>query len=139
MSIWGKIFGSQNAIDKTIDGFYKGTDALVFTDEEKSEFIIKILKAYEPFKLIQRILAIIVGVPYVSIWVFCALLYALSVFTDPCFAPDMCKYLQIQATAKEIATLNNQTLGQPFSIIMGLYFFGGALEGGLRARNSKKT
>jgi len=61
-NIFGKLFGS----DKVIDGAMRGIDALVFTDEEKAkmsvtkgELKVKLLSAYEPFKLAQRYLALI--------------------------------------------------------------------------------
>lgn len=36
MSFWGKMFGTDNAINSTIDAVKNGLDALVYTDEEKA-------------------------------------------------------------------------------------------------------
>jgi hypothetical protein len=36
MSFWGKIFGTENAINTTISAVKDGLDALVYTDEEKA-------------------------------------------------------------------------------------------------------
>lgn len=36
MSFWGKLFGTEKALDAAIDGVSKGLDALVYTDEEKA-------------------------------------------------------------------------------------------------------
>lgn len=36
MSFWGKVFGTDVAIEKTIDSVSKGLDALVYTEEEKA-------------------------------------------------------------------------------------------------------
>ena len=37
MSLWGRIFGTDEAISKTIDVVSSGLDALVYTDEEKAQ------------------------------------------------------------------------------------------------------
>lgn len=61
----GKLFGSKDVVD----GAMKGIDALVFTDEEKSNQKLAFLKAYEPFKIAQRLLAVIFCIPYALAWI----------------------------------------------------------------------
>jgi len=51
MGLLGKIFGSDDAISKAADGIYNGVDKAFYTDEEKAEGFLSLLKAYEPFKL----------------------------------------------------------------------------------------
>lgn len=65
MSIWSSIFSSGDTISKTTDAIIATGDKLVYTDEEKAdmkfklkEFHIKMLEAYHPFKLTQRLLAL---------------------------------------------------------------------------------
>lgn len=133
MGLLGKIFGSDDVISKTADGIYKAGDALVFTPEERAKHHLDLLKAYEPFKLIQRILASLVTVSYISIWILSALIYTISIFFDPCITEEICTFGQLQTVSKELASMNNDTLGTPFAIIMGLYFSGGMLEGAIRS------
>lgn len=64
MSIWTKLFGS----DKVIDSGIKVIDSLILTDEESRELKIKLMQAYEPFKIAQRYFMIIVTVPYMLAW-----------------------------------------------------------------------
>jgi len=50
----GKLFGS----DKVINDVSSGIDKAIFTREEKADYLLKFLKAYEPFRIAQRVLAI---------------------------------------------------------------------------------
>jgi hypothetical protein len=134
MSLFGKIFGTKDVIKKAADGIYNGVDASFFTEEEKAEYRLNLLKAYEPFKLIQRVLATLVTSVYLGVWVLSAILYVISIFFDPCTVEVVCKYVQLQEVSKDLAMMNNTTLGNPFLAIMGLYFAGGMLEGALRSK-----
>ena len=49
----GKIFGSKKVIDAAISGI----DKSIFTREEKADYMLDFLKAYEPFRLAQRWIA----------------------------------------------------------------------------------
>ena len=53
MSLLTRIFGK----DKIVESAINAVDSVVLTDEERTEYFLKMLKAYEPFKLIQRVLA----------------------------------------------------------------------------------
>ncbi len=67
MGLFSKIFGTDSAINKGMDMIANAGDAMVFTDEEKAQQKIALLKAYEPFKLIQRFIVMLFCVPYVSL------------------------------------------------------------------------
>ena len=114
MKILGKIFGS----DKVIDHAASGIDELFFTKEEKAENWINTLKAYEPFKLAQRLIALLVTTVYLFVWIVSAAMFVGSFWVEGTLA-----------ISKELAILNNETLGLPFAIIAGFYFGGGAVEG----------
>ncbi|WP_211828680.1 hypothetical protein [Kistimonas asteriae] len=133
MSLFGRLLGSK----KAVDGIYKGVDALVYTDEEKANYYLRLLKAYEPFKVAQRLTALMVGIPFVLIWILCALMIAISAFLEPCSTDQVCRASILPMRAKELATLNNETLGTPFALIVTFYFAGGAVEGALRAKVGK--
>ncbi len=114
MSVIGKIFGSEKAIEKVSSGI----DKAFFTKEEKSEQWIETLKAYEPFKLAQRLIALLVTSAYLLVWLMCALMMFLGLWFE--------NNIEL---SKQIAEWNNETLGIPFIIIISFYFAGGAAEG----------
>jgi len=59
MNLIGKLFGSDKAISKAVDGVYDGMDKLILTPEERLDNFNKQLSLYEPFKVAQRYLALI--------------------------------------------------------------------------------
>lgn len=106
MSWLGKLFGTEKVINKGVDML----DNAFYTDQEKAEAHIRLLKAYEPFKLAQRFLALIVVPPWALGWFIC---FALS-FTDI----DLTYPIQILEGKLGIAALT----------ILGFYFMGGTLN-----------
>lgn len=106
--ILGKIFGSTKIIDAGISAI----DALVFTDEEKSKAKLALLKAYEPFKIAQRYLALIFSGLF-SLAFFAALILAL--LGEP-YKP---------VTDVVVAF----SLGQIVLAIVAFYFLGGVMSG----------
>lgn len=110
MGLLGKLFGSDKVIGKLTDGIYNGVDALVYTQEEKVENFQKLLKLYEPFKIAQRFLALIFGIPYALAWFITFLLS---------FKFDITFQLQ----------LLSGTMGQIVLAIVAFYFLGGTLAG----------
>ncbi len=106
MGIWSKLFGSNKIIDAGIDGI----DAMVFTDEEKSNAKMQFLKLYEPYKLAQRYLALIYSIPYAIGWL---ITFIASFFTDVA--------LQIELLKGDAFYIN--------IVILSFYFGGGAAEG----------
>lgn len=135
MSFWGKLFGTE----KVIDGAIKGIDKAFYTDEEKAENGIvvmgikeKLLKAYEPYKLAQRFLAMIVTIPYVIVWLVSAGFYAYGMTLEN---PETIK--RMLEASKGLGEMNNDNLGTPFAIVLGWYFTGGVIEGSIRAFKGK--
>ena len=110
MNLLGKLFGSDKAIGKMVDGVYDGLDAVVYTPEEKADNFRKLLKLYEPFKIAQRFLALIFGIPYAVAWLVS---FGMSFFVDITF--------QLQ--------LLSGTMGQIVLAIIAFYFLGGTLSG----------
>jgi len=65
MGIFSNLFSSDSMIEKSTDAIINAGDKLVFTSEEKADMNIKLrelhietLKAYSPFKIAQRVLAV---------------------------------------------------------------------------------
>ena len=109
---WLDIFGG----DKVIDAGISVIDKIVYTEEEKADSAIvktrlkiKLLEAYSAFKVTQRYLAVIFGVPYAISW---QAAFIASFFVD---------------VDKQILILNG-TMGTIVLGIVGFYFFGGVAE-----------
>lgn len=135
MSLWGTLFGSENVIKKAADGIYHGVDKAIYTEEEKAGGFLKLLAAYEPFKLAQRLLALTLAIPFVMVWIAVAGMLVASGFVDPGYGK------QIAEAARTLGELNEDTLGTPVALVMSFYFAGGALEGvasRLRGDSSKR-
>ena len=141
MGVLGRIFGSDQVIEKATDGIYNGIDSVVYTAQEKEEMrqrsldrLEKLLTLYEPFKLMQRFVAALVGIPYITIHLFCAMLFIYGLITG--------EVAETGATFREasasLAAFNNDSLGTPFSLIVGFYFAGGAIEGIVRKYKESK-
>ena len=108
MNLLGKIFGSDKAISKAIDGAYEGMDKLILTPEERLDNFNAQLKLYEPFKLAQRYLALVFCVPYAVGWM---LTFFASFITD--------------TTAQ--SELLSGTIGHIVLAIVAFYFCGGVV------------
>lgn len=114
MGILGKLFGSEKAINS---GF-ELVDKAFYTGEEKAEDSLKakqakiaLLKAYEAFKVVQRLLALCYCIPYVSAW----------------FITFICSFFMDVKEQFEIITHSDIALAN--LIILGFYFGGGFAEG----------
>lgn len=105
MNLLGKLFGS----DKVISAGINGIDSIVYTDQEKAENKLLLLKAYEPFKIAQRFLALIFGVPYALGW-FVTFISSFWIEVDT-----------------QLALLSGD-MGVAVALILGFYFGGGAAE-----------
>jgi len=111
MNIFAKLFGTEKVIGRGMDAI----DSIIYTEEEKakmevvkSKVKIDLLKAYEPFKIAQRLLALLFGIPYAIAWVAT---FTASFFID---------------IAPQIEILGG-TMGQIVLAIIAFYFLGGTL------------
>jgi hypothetical protein len=111
MNLIGKLFGSDKAISKAVDGIYDGLDALVLTPEERLENFNTQLKLYEPFKVAQRLLACIFGIPYSLAWFV-----------------TFCASFVLDDITPQIELLTG-TMGQIVLAIVAFYFVGGVVDG----------
>ena len=111
MSIWTQLFGSDNVVNKVAAGVYDGLDAVVYTAEEKVENRKAFLKLYEPFKIAQRFLALIFGIPYAIAW----FITFLSSFSSNDISPQL--------------ALLSGTMGEIVLAIIAFYFLGGVING----------
>lgn len=133
MGLFARLFGSESVIQKAADGIYNGVDKAIYTQEEKAIGFLNLLKAYEPFKLAQRLLALTVTVPYVAVWLLCAMMLVIAGFVEPAYGK------QLDEAARTLGELNNDTLGMPVALVLSFYFAGGALEGVVDKFRSKQV
>lgn len=112
MSIFTKLLGS----DKIIDAAKNGIDAMFHTEEEKAHHFIKLLAAYEVFKVAQRFCMIIFCVPYALAW---SVTFAMS-----CFNMDIANQL----------LLLSGNISLVVGVIVAFYFGGGAIEGIIKSK-----
>lgn len=123
MALLDKIFGSDKVVSQTTEAI----DKMVYTNEEKAENKIALLAAYEPFKLAQRLIALIVTAVYLFVWLICVAMTCIGYWSD--------KAIEL---AQVIAEWNNELLSMPFILIMSFYFAGGAAEGVLEKFKRRK-
>ena len=106
MGFWSTLFGTGKVVESGLNLI----DNAFYTDQEKAEQKRLLLKAYEPFKIAQRLLAVMFTV------VFLLLVVAnitLSLWFD---VSDQMQFV-------------DEYLSMPMSLIVGFYFAGGAVEG----------
>ena len=105
MNLMGKLLGSEDIINAAISA----GDKMFHTPEEKAEHYLLVMKAYEPFKLAQRYLALIFCVPYAVSWM---LTFIASFVTDITAQSD----------------LLSGTIGHIVLAIVAFYFCGGVVS-----------
>ena len=115
MGLLGKIFGNKKIIDSAISGI----DKMFYTNEEKADYHLSFLKAYEPFKLAQRLIALIVIPTY---------LFVLLVAVGLMIYGSISETELIIKTSKEVISLINENLGWAVIAIIGFYFMGGVVD-----------
>lgn len=125
MSLLANIFSSDKALD-TADNIFNrvadGVDGAIYSKEEQAadklkaaELKIRVLKAFEPFKLAQRLLALML------VGTFC-----INVLMGTAFAVISFWYgAEAQAIVNSIIELCKITLVTPVSIVVGFYFAAG--------------
>ncbi len=109
MSFWGRLFGSQTAIKQGIDSIINTGDMIIFTDEEKATHKLALLKAYEPFKLVQRCIVLLFTIPYVAL--HCVVIMGSLHGYD----------------WQHVGTMINEAFGYPVLAAVGLYLTGGVV------------
>lgn len=111
MSIFTKLFGNDNVVSKAADGIYDGIDKAVYTEEEKIDNRKAFLRLYEPFKVAQRLLALVYSIPYMFAWTVTFIVSFFGIDTT----------YQRELLSGDICTIN--------SYIVGFYFLGGVVNG----------
>ncbi|MDB4261368.1 hypothetical protein N9878_00735 [bacterium] len=108
MGIWSNLFGTENVVNKAVDGIYDGLDAAIYTNEEVARDRKELLSLYEPFKLAQRLIALTFCIPYMAAW---------SVTFFASFKYDVTSQVEM--------LLNPIGPASIIAIIVSFYFYGG--------------
>lgn len=123
-NIFERILGSE----KAIEAIAKGSDKLIFTNQEKSENWLNTLKAYEPFKIAQRLIALLVTAIYLFVFIIAVgLLITHAVKTS-----------DFKVISETLLDWNKETLRDGFTLILGFYFAGGMLNGAIQSARLRR-
>lgn len=117
MGIWTTIFSGGGIASKGLEI----VDEAFHTDQEKGALKLTLLKLYEPYKVIQRLLALTVTIAFVGLHVVYSLVDIVVVLNGG------------ERLMAGLAEDNINTLGEGWSWIMIWYFSGGLVEGGVSA------
>ena len=139
-NILGSLFGNSKVVETMADGIKNGADKMWYTDEEKADFTIqsaetkiKLLEAYHPFKIAQRLLMIFITVPFVLGITLAFLVYSAGAIWPPdvLMVDDVSTAIpsvygeHLKSAGKEMGNLMAEWLGIPFSIAVAFYLGGG--------------
>jgi hypothetical protein len=93
MSFWGKLFGTDEAISKTIDVVSEGLDKLVYTSEEKADaaarertearsMLVKWMEATQGQNLARRLISLAITGVWLSQYVIATAASSIAIFWD---------------------------------------------------------
>lgn len=139
MGLISRIFGTNKAIETGAEML----DKSFYTEQEKANAWGKFLTLYEPFKLIQRLIAFIYLIPFVLFWIVWVCVYYYGFFTidfNTIIIVQEKEYLHQElyfSKLKDLANIIIEVFGYPVLTIVLFMFGGGALEGFARSRINK--
>tara|TARA_R110002020_G_C16210881_1_gene766988 strand:+ start:629 stop:1036 length:408 start_codon:yes stop_codon:yes gene_type:complete len=128
----GKVLGKVFNPEKLGDSLISGIDKAILTKEEKMDYMKEMLVLYQPYKLAQRILAIMFTGIFLLIHFMTAMAHFYLVVTND----------ENVSRVIELYDWNNKLLGYPVLTIIGFYFAGGVFEGiatKVKAKRDKKN
>jgi len=121
--ILAKIFNPK----KLGESIISGVDKAILTNEEKIDYMQKMLTLYEPYKLAQRILAILFSSVFLLIHLLTSIAHFIYVLRDL----DTEKVVSLYS-------YNNDSLGMIVLMVVSFYFAGGVLEGTVKRLKQPK-
>ena len=114
MNLFKQILGTD-----LFDSAVNAVDKLVLTDEEKLDIHLKFLKAYHPFKVTQRLISLIVLIPYAVSFLMSQIIYIVGLIMHSSYIMDGSQFLLENA---------NGTFQNLLLVIVGFYFTGGVIN-----------
>ena len=135
MSIWSTLFSSSKTVGDITSAIISTGDKLFYTDEEKAdakklqrEFFPTLLKAYEPFKIAQRILAMWFAFLFGVSFLIGLSMEVFNIFIKYQSLKEGVLNPVLLYTSPLIALVGAFSLGTIMIAIIGFYFMGGTLE-----------
>jgi len=128
MGIIKRIFSGKDLL--------KSIDDTVLSREEQVEGFKTLLPLYEPFKLAQRLLAIMYSAVFLLIHLLVYVSKFIYIVRDG--EVGVLEKLKLDLLA-EMVKDNNSALGTVIIIIITFYFGGGVIEGTIRRLNNNKV
>ena len=129
--LFSLLFSSNTITNKMTDLL---GDALE-TKEQRINIWVELLKSYEPFRVAQRVLLVVVSFVYLGIHLILVLLKIVAIF----YYGAGLEYQFVCVQLGKLHTSNYEALHSPFLVILSFYFGGGAGEGIIRMLKSKKS
>ena len=108
------------------DSIISGIDKAFLSKEEQLDYMQKMLVLYEPYKLAQRILAIMFSSAFLFVHLLTAVAHFIYVLRD-----------ESTKTIIDLYKYNNESLGTIVLVIISFYFAGGVLEGTVKRLKNK--
>lgn len=129
MSFWGKLFGTEKALNGIVDGVTNGLDALVYTDEEKAadaaadrsearKMVVGWMQATQGQNLARRLIALSITGVWLSMYLVSVLCAMIAVFTNADGVVTAEKVSQVGVIAKGAAMDMNPAV----MLILAFYF-----------------
>lgn len=93
MSFWGKLFGTEKALDGVVNGVTRGLDALVYTDEEKAkdaaadrsearQMIVGWMAATQGQNLARRLISLSITGVWLAMYLLSVLCATVAIFVN---------------------------------------------------------
>lgn len=129
MSLIGRLFGSEKALESVVDGVSKGLDALVYTDEEKAgdaakdrtearAMVVQWMQSTQGQNLARRLIALAITGVWLCMYLLSAFCGMVAVFTNTSGVVTAEKVGQVGIIAQQAAMDMNPAV----MLILAFYF-----------------
>lgn len=129
MSFWGKLFGTEKALNGIVDGVTNGLDKLIYTDEEKADaasrdrsearqMVVGWMAATQGQNLARRLIALAITGMWLGMYLISVLCGMVAVFTNNAGVVTAIKINEVGAIAKSAAMDMNPAV----MLILAFYF-----------------
>lgn len=129
MSFWGKLFGTEKALNGIVDGVTNGLDALVYTDEERAadaaadrsearKMVVGWMQATQGQNLARRLIALSITGVWLLMYLVSVICAMVAVFTNADGVVTAEKINEVGVIAKGAAMDMNPAV----MLILAFYF-----------------
>ncbi len=129
MSFFGRLFGTEKALEGVVEGVSKSLDALIYTDEEKAKeaardrsearrMVVDWLAATQGQNLARRLIALCITGVWLGMYLISVLAGMFAVFTNDSGAITAEKFNQVSTLAQKAAF----DMSPAVMLILAFYF-----------------